>query len=71
MHGPAQVPISCRKQPGARVRLAPRFGCELDPRACPEHALRYPWAAATGQFLEHLVPVRQGDLAWAAATPGT
>lgn len=44
---------------------------ELDPRACPEHALRYPWAAATGQLLEHLVPVRQGDLDWAAAAPGT
>lgn len=52
------------------LRAAALGALELDPRACREHALRCKWAAVTGQFLEHLVPARQGDPDWAAAAPG-
>jgi len=52
------------------LRAAALGALELDPRACREHALRYTWEVATRQFQEHLVPARQGDPAWAAASPG-
>jgi len=53
------------------LRAAALGALVLDPHACREHALRYTWAAATGQFLGHLVPARQGDPDWASAAAGT
>ena len=52
---------------GEDLRAAALAALDLDPRACREHALRYTWEAATGQFLEHLVAARQDDPTWVAA----
>ena len=52
------------------LRAAALAALELDPQACREHALRYTWEAATGQFLEQLVAARRGDRTWAVAAPG-
>jgi glycosyltransferase involved in cell wall biosynthesis len=48
------------------LRAAALAALELDPRWCREQALRHTWAAATRQFLDHLVCARSGESAWVA-----
>jgi len=48
------------------LRTAALAAQALDPRNCRGRALRHTWAAATRQFLDHLVCARSGEAAWVA-----
>ena len=55
---------------GHDLRAAALAALKLDPQACRDHALRYTWEAATGQFLGNLVDSRGGARRWAEAASG-
>jgi len=56
---------------GDDLGAAARAALALDPQACRDHAQRYTWQAATRQFLDCMVPAREGSAALAHAAPGS